>query len=193
MIKHYVGRLRPIFFAKCEFSFTEDCTGSQYHYLRESFPSGHSSNAMCAMLFVTLYLLGKVGPASSPIYTRLLPQPFGSIRFGPFLKWLATVPVWLAVAVAASRVHDNWHHPSDVIAGCVLGAGVAAFWYSVGYPGVSCADSHVPVVSPCRSHDGGPLREANKAEEQHLLSAKQGPGESNDVLSGLSLDLLADS
>ena len=70
------------------------------HHLRvpltSSFPSGHASAAFCAA-----GLLGH-GKRSWPLY-------YGA-----------------AAAVASSRVHVKIHHASDVVAGAVLGASLAA-------------------------------------------------------------------
>ena len=62
-----------------------------------SFPSGHAASAAAFATAVTL---------ESP--------------------WLGAAAVPLAVAVAGSRVYTGVHYPSDVLAGAVLGAGMAA-------------------------------------------------------------------
>jgi undecaprenyl-diphosphatase len=72
------------------------------HQLRRprtsSFPSGHASAAACAAVLLT----DGAGPAASA-------------------AWIA-----LAVAVAASRVHVQIHHASDVVGGALVGAAVGA-------------------------------------------------------------------
>ena len=154
LAKNYVGRMRPFFFQKCEFD-TEDSTcrlpQDQQNLLRQSFPSGHASLGTCAMLFTTLYLLGKVGNPTSP-GRLVVPLPFGlqPLRMAPAGALVATLPMWLEGWIACSRVHDNWHHASDVIAGAVLGGSIAIFWHSMSYPPVFSKDSHVPLVSPAR-------------------------------------------
>ncbi len=111
-VKVYVGRLRPNFYSMCAFDDDSlECTAdvSQQHEARKSFPSGHSSISMNGMLFVSLYI----------VYNSPLKSPFAKYFF--FLA-----PVALAVFVAASRVHDNWHHPSDVLCGALIGGFSAA-------------------------------------------------------------------
>jgi undecaprenyl-diphosphatase len=61
----------------------------------QSFPSGHASSAALAAV-----LLSDAMPGLKPL-------------------WIV-----LAATVAASRVHNRMHHPSDVIAGAVLGAAI---------------------------------------------------------------------
>ena len=39
----------------------------------------------------------------------------------------AHVPGPFALAIAASRIRDRWHHPADVVAGLALGVTCAAF------------------------------------------------------------------
>jgi membrane-associated phospholipid phosphatase len=40
-------------------------------------------------------------------------------------------PMFVAFFTAASRVHDNWHHPSDVIAGALIGIASSTFGFRV--------------------------------------------------------------
>lgn len=61
----------------------------------KSFPSGHSSSAT-----MTAVLLSEALPKLKPLW------------------WL------LAAVVAASRVHNRMHHPSDVVAGAIVGTGL---------------------------------------------------------------------
>jgi membrane-associated phospholipid phosphatase len=154
LTKNYVGRLRPFFFEKCDFD-EEDATcrlpQAQQDLLRQSFPSGHASLGTCAMLFTTLYLLGKVGSPASPGKLVLqLPWGLQPLRLAPAAALMATLPLWLSSWIMCSRVHDNWHHPADVATGAVLGGVVATLWYALGYPPVFGPDSHVPLVSPAR-------------------------------------------
>ena len=59
----------------------------------------------CAGLLLTLYALRLQGRVPAP---------------------LTLAPTALAFAVAASRVRDNWHFPSDVVAGILLGGACAS-------------------------------------------------------------------
>ena len=47
---------------------------------------------------------------------------------------LALAPAVCAVWVGAGRLRDNWHHPSDVVTGLLLGGSCAALAFS-GYFG----------------------------------------------------------
>jgi undecaprenyl-diphosphatase len=71
------------------------------HNLRQpstsSFPSGHASSA-----FTAAGLLAETDPRLAPVY------------YG------------VAVIVSVSRIHVKIHHGSDVVAGALLGAGIAA-------------------------------------------------------------------
>ncbi len=83
-----------------------DMTSERPHHLRRpktsSFPSGHASSA-----FLAAALLSED--------SRLKPLYYGA-----------------AVTVAASRVHVKIHHASDVVAGAVLGAGLARLTKRLG-------------------------------------------------------------
>ena len=158
--KNYVGRLRPQFYTSCGWDEQRGActwdpaimTDPKFLPLdaRHSFPSEHSSLAMCAGLFVTLYALRllRAHPAGTPAAAdaaaaaaaepavaaaaaSAVPRPEGWCRLvGLFayrlLTPLALAPACFAVWVGASRVHDNWHHPSDVATGLLLGGSCAA-------------------------------------------------------------------
>merc|ERR1712154_517928 len=72
---------------------------------------------------LTLVLLGKIG------LQRVSIQEVGSDSFY-FLKkrlfsMLSVLPIFLGIFIAASRVHDDMHHPADVVGGSVIGIGCA--------------------------------------------------------------------
>lgn len=68
---------------------------------RFSFPSGHTSSAFCTATSVSLFAR----------------------------KWYIIVPAYLwAGGVAYSRLHLGMHHPSDILAGALLGS--ASAWVS---------------------------------------------------------------
>lgn len=140
--KLIAGRLRPHFLAVCVPVFTdtganilENCHGSHTYITeyncsgnftedtisqaRVSFPSGHSSISFQAMVFIALYLQARLG--TNRAFTRsvsnvnlLIPTVQLSVLF------------W-AIYVAVSRVNDHKHHPTDVIAGALLGTVVQVF------------------------------------------------------------------
>ena len=115
--KHYMGVLRPNFYAGCGWSDeTMACAPGPHIKFRKSFPSGHSAHSACFAALVTLHLLRHADLA----YGK------GAHKRMRALLWLALLPAPMALFVAASRVHDNWHHPADVVAGSLLGTGCAA-------------------------------------------------------------------
>jgi len=143
LVKLYCGYLRPNFYGYCEFdSDSLQCESSHADDPRKSFPSGHASSSLCGTTMLTLVLLGKIG------LQRVSMREVGSDSFY-FLKkrlfsMLSALPIFLGIFIAASRVHDDMHHPADVVGGSVIGIGCAIFahglWYSsvysqgAGYP-----------------------------------------------------------
>lgn len=132
ILKLYVQRRRPNFIALCEFTYTfgkgGHCTADDMDILEAnlSFPSGHSSLAACGMTFLTLAVLSQL---LSNNCTLLLPRPVrrwscALVALGAFCYTLF---------VGTSRIVDNWHHPSDVLAGWLLGSlssvGTFQFWF----------------------------------------------------------------
>lgn len=129
--KYSIGRLRPHFFDVCKpdwsklngtgagsfyrpFPYIEEdiCTGQDSALITEarvSFPSGHSSNSVYCMVFLVIYM-----------QKRLLWE--GMLLIKPFLQ---TVFLLLAIYTCLSRVSDYKHHPTDVLAGGLLGLIVA--------------------------------------------------------------------
>ncbi len=100
--------LRPLVDFKCTNPNMHDIDES-----RKSFPSGHSSTAFYMCLFLALFI--------HKTWTRrnlgLIPQFFQFLLF------------CLAFFTALSRVMDNKHHPTDVLAGSVLGIVNAVFTF----------------------------------------------------------------
>lgn len=124
------GRLRPHFIDVCQPSNLESCNPVEYimnytcqgnpslfpdpksmeHRLREarlSFLSGHSSLAFYGMIYSVI----------------LLQQAIGRIR--PVLRIprgvLQVLCLLYAIFVSLTRITDYKHHPTDVIAGAILG------------------------------------------------------------------------
>jgi|MDSY01.1.fsa_nt_gb diacylglycerol diphosphate phosphatase/phosphatidate phosphatase len=200
-IKRYVGRLRPFFYQRCGYDASTFACTDDKDLLRQSFPSGHSSESMCALLFCTLFLLGKVKLRRSLLAPReedreeegggqadrgpsRLPFGLGAVRLAPAWAALATLPTCLSVWIACSRLRDDWHHPADVLAGLLLGASCALFFYPCGFPPVFADDSHLPLVSPGR---GGAARHRDAAaaaaagdERSHLVSVSGGGHDRKD-------------
>jgi len=123
---------------------------------RKSFPSGHASTSFCCMTSLTLFFLGKVGLYCSYYFlndTSLINSNNNnsSSRSGMnnhhetmtdttksmsfllvkkrLLNMIVSSPMFLAVFIAASRVHDDMHHPADVVAGSLIGLCCSLFSY----------------------------------------------------------------
>mmetsp|Transcript_27359 Transcript_27359/g.49693 ORF Transcript_27359/g.49693 Transcript_27359/m.49693 type:complete len:334 (-) Transcript_27359:790-1791(-) len=150
VFKSYVGRLRPNFYDFCGFdSATLSCTNGWDHEMeaRMSFPSGHSSLSFCAMTVMALYLLGKVGLGKQRATN---PPFFCSIKI---LAFLSVTPLLYSSFVATSRLVDNWHHPSDIVAGTMLGVTCGILVYHMWYPHVLSPNAGKPLSSLGRSDD----------------------------------------
>ncbi|XP_053212471.1 putative phosphatidate phosphatase [Panonychus citri] len=123
-IKVRVGRLRPVFLDYC--NPTIDCDDAawkdQYvtnftcrvghsveNFVRTSFPSGHSSESMVSMVFLIIYLWKR--------------YRHNSTRY--FVALVQIVVLFVGLFVALSRIYDNIHHWSDVLAGIAIGTIVA--------------------------------------------------------------------
>lgn len=78
-----------------------------------SYPSGHTAAAF--VLYGALVLVARsLSPQTVP-------------------RWIWAIPLAIALLVAASRVYEGVHHPTDVLAGLLLGAGaLAAASYTTG-------------------------------------------------------------
>jgi len=134
VLKLYVGRLRPNFYSLCEFSIeslkcmADDSTVNEG---RRSFPSGHSSFSFCAMGVLVYFFLGKSGYlqnrdiSSFSKSSYIWRKPMFLLCFSPWLY---------STFVACSRLVDNWHHPSDVVAGSLIGMFCSHVAYNLWYP-----------------------------------------------------------
>ncbi|XP_037718197.1 putative phosphatidate phosphatase [Drosophila subpulchrella] len=125
--KYTIGRLRPHFLAVCQPQLSDGSMCSdpvnQHRYVenyecagegftvedvrqgRLSFPSGHSSLAFYAMVYVALYLQRKITWRGSKLSRH-------------FVQFALVMVAWYT---ALSRVMDHWHHWSDVLSGSLLG------------------------------------------------------------------------
>ncbi|CAG9463430.1 unnamed protein product [Pedinophyceae sp. YPF-701] len=135
VMKVTLGRLRPDFFFRCwpdgEATYGSDgvavCSGDAdlIRNGRKSFPSGHSSLASAGLTWLSWYLMGRANPLDSA--TR------GQGGRVPLLA-LVLAPTFGAMLVAATRVRDHWHHPSDVIAGYFMGVFLSLAAYVAYFP-----------------------------------------------------------
>ncbi|KAL7058014.1 hypothetical protein AAHC03_017214 [Spirometra sp. Aus1] len=123
--KVVIGRLRPHFFAVCQpknFIAAPDVYITQYKCggtdkerledVRLSFPSGHSGFAMYTAVFIAIYLYYRVPRMAIGIALRNLFQ-IAALSLGTY--------------VSITRISDYKHHPTDVLAGIVLGTLVAVY------------------------------------------------------------------
>jgi membrane-associated phospholipid phosphatase len=141
MSKRYCGYLRPSFYSYCEFDTdTLECD-SDSDNPRESFPSGHASTSMCSMTLLTLLLLGKIG-LHHKHQIRINSATFVKKRL---LSILSALPVCLGIFISVSRVHDNFHHPADIVGGSMIGIGCALFSHGLWYPSVYSAGAGNPL------------------------------------------------
>lgn len=118
ILKLVIGRPRPYFASVCVGYVPGseiECTGDAHavEEARKSFPSGHSSLAFSAAVFLACYLAAKLGFGKAT----------GSARTWKTCVVLA--PPFVAALVAASRTVDYHHHYADIVAGAVLGTAVA--------------------------------------------------------------------
>jgi len=140
--KVLTGRLRPHFLAVCNPQYLPECGfessltyvsnvtcsgnqdlfvdgGEMEHRLREariSFPSGHASLSWYGMVFAALYIQFKCHRRGNR-----LSLPFLTLQ-GMFLTY--------SLIVCITRVTDNKHHATDVVAGGILGTVMAVLSFS---------------------------------------------------------------
>ncbi|TPX32282.1 hypothetical protein SmJEL517_g04571 [Synchytrium microbalum] len=133
-LKAWMGRFRPDFLDRCDMDLIAMvCTGDPKIVRdgRESFPSGHSSSSFVGMGWVSLYLAGKLSAwclDEKPNDGRVLSMI------------LCVCPLMWAAYVAISRTEENKHHPTDVLAGSLLGLTIAYISYRMFYPNVFSGD-----------------------------------------------------
>ncbi|KAJ3108387.1 hypothetical protein HDU97_001512 [Phlyctochytrium planicorne] len=137
-----MGRLRPDFLSRCQYS-TElmACTGdaAKVEDGRKSFPSGHASYSFAGCTFLTVHLLSLLevwpvvtGSMKFDIKGVLLPggPTRGMPRDYPATgrTWrfaVAFLPLFLSGYIGISRLQQYIHHPTDVLAGSIIGALIA--------------------------------------------------------------------
>ncbi|BGP49137.1 hypothetical protein JCM10450v2_005018 [Rhodotorula kratochvilovae] len=144
-VKVTVGRPRPDMIDRCQpvegaanravygLATIDICTVQTGHIIDDgfkSFPSGHSSFAWSGLLYLSLYLCGKMH-----IMDR---------RGHAFKAWIAITPPIGATLIAVSRTMDYRHHATDVIAGSILGAVIALMTYHLYYPSLYSPQCHLP-------------------------------------------------
>jgi len=98
---------------------------------RESFPSGHASASMCVGAFGTMYLiwLAYVRKIDVPWRASKGCQSVAMYQISQALFFTTMIPMFIALGIAASRIHDHRHSPADVVAGSFIGVLVAACYF----------------------------------------------------------------
>jgi len=81
---------------------------------RLSFPSGHSSFAFQAAAFTVLYLQTKY-------CTTIKPDVVGFQQQSLLVPFFQVIAISIATFTAVSRIMDYKHHPTDVLAGTLIG------------------------------------------------------------------------
>ncbi|CAH8498095.1 unnamed protein product [Dicrocoelium dendriticum] len=148
-----IGRLRPNFFSVCEpvptsttalgYIASYSCksgTPRDHRDITKSFPSGHSSLSVYTAVFLCIYL-----------QMRQPPWRNAALRLAFQAVFLA-----LAIVTCISRIVDNKHHPTDVIAGAALGL-VVAFSVPFYVPKLFCPPvNHSCLCGLMNYHDRDP-------------------------------------
>ena len=138
-VKLYAGYWRPNFYSMCSLDVDNLECKTDIDEARKSFPSGHASSSFCGMTLFTLFFVGKLGYYSicstatqnSNANHRPRNETSASLLFKKrALNMLAVSPMLLAVFISVSRVHDNMHHPADIVAGSIIGMLCAVFSYA---------------------------------------------------------------
>jgi len=124
VIKVTAGRQRPDYFAMIAAGMTTDA--------KQSFVSGHSSFSFAAFTFLSFYICGKLHIYSNGNGTS-------SIKLIPCI-----LPLVLSSSIAITRTIDYHHNYSDILAGAVLGVGIAFPIYFCFYPSLFDPKCHVP-------------------------------------------------
>mmetsp|Transcript_26482 Transcript_26482/g.41062 ORF Transcript_26482/g.41062 Transcript_26482/m.41062 type:complete len:399 (+) Transcript_26482:59-1255(+) len=168
--KRYVGRLRPNFYDQCGFDVdTLECSSdtNDYDEARKSFISGHASLSFCGMTVLAQILVGTIVATYRELRMQLLvssrqqqqQQSTASASSRSVSDALLSMrrqetaltcaafflPLIMATYIAMSRLRDNWHHPSDVVAGAFVGVFFAVVAYGLWYPPVRSGSVHVGV------------------------------------------------
>jgi membrane-associated phospholipid phosphatase len=137
-VKLYCGYLRPVCYEICQPDANYEFCQSGGDDMRQSFPSGHASQAFCGLTLLTLFLhnhfgipsvRGTLNVTSSSLHIQYAQKP---TRFRLF-SVLSLIPMGIALFIAASRVRDNRHFPADVVGGSILGTGIAFFCYGLWF------------------------------------------------------------
>jgi len=184
-LKAYVGRLRPNFYAMCNYkgyrtametgNFTEyfnltvegrpgtmdDCWDRDPWILtqvKSSFPSGHASFAFSGWLVLTLLMV-----FVWHCYTR---------RFKALKALLVFCGFIIALLLSWNRSRDYWHFWDDVFAGAVIGGVIGACAFFLNYS-LGSVDKTRKVID---KQQGKPVPNDDDALEKGSLSHREETG-----------------
>lgn len=156
--KLMIGRLRPNFLEICkpiDNPYTTYCNSKTYlipnkdfqcgntdfkevNASRKSFPSGHTSLSFYSMIFLILFI-----------------QKVWNCKHMGILKHIIQLSLCsLALYVGLSRIQDNKHHYTDVIAGFLLGTLVAIITYVLLYRFLNKNDYKIEYKPLVRGENG---------------------------------------
>jgi diacylglycerol diphosphate phosphatase/phosphatidate phosphatase len=135
-LKNACGRPRPDFIERCNPNTTHDptpfglsnstiCQGDPA-LLKDGFrswPSGHSSSAFAGLIYLALWIGGKLHVMDN--------------RGEVWKTILVMIPALAATLVAVSRIMDARHHAFDVITGAALGTLCAFISYRQYFPPIT--------------------------------------------------------
>ncbi|KAI7859447.1 phosphatidic acid phosphatase type 2/haloperoxidase [Circinella umbellata] len=145
IIKITVGRPRPDFIDRCQpaegsvdppfklSNYTVCTSDLESHEMVDgfkSFPSGHSSFSFSGLVYLAMFIAGKM-------------QMFDQ-RGHTYKGFIFAFPFIGALLVAISRTQDYRHHWQDVFIGALLGSASAWFSYRQYYPSLSHSTSNNP-------------------------------------------------
>jgi len=97
-------------------------------------------------------------PATTTPSTLISTRPLGLGYSAPPLKYrlvsmLCGLPLLAGLFLGASRIVDHRHHPSDVVAGSLMGIYIGYFFFTMWYVHVSCTIYSMPLrFGCCHSH-----------------------------------------
>lgn len=154
VFKNLAGRLRPDFLARCGPAGEGEAAAAEWGAAlgtptcvaptvdaaqlddgHRSFPSGHSSTVFALAVYSVAYCAWAFGPrtrAEDVARRRAAPRSFGKSLYATLAGAVSLVWVVLQLSfawgTAVSRVIDFRHHPSDVVAGALLGTTFAILY-----------------------------------------------------------------
>jgi membrane-associated phospholipid phosphatase len=139
IIKVVYGSLRPDFLARCLPDSSGKCTNTNISFVndgRKSWPSGHSSNAFCAMGYISLFAIFQLELITLYKHPRSVPRapeaeeaipsvPVGTDRRASNVPMtgfiLVFLPLFVALMIGISRITNYRHQAWDVIGGGIIG------------------------------------------------------------------------